>query len=764
MRILSARLIPICLLSGALLSTTVEAQTPAPAQAPAAAATPMASTSGMADFGARGTTANGDTARYERYRDLGDGLFLETGRFFWEKNRWLVDLRAEHAGRRDQRFTGGFIRPGSLKAWVSWDQIPMLMSNTTRTLFVSTADDVLQIDDALQAQVQANVTNLPGLFAANSRVFDTRSRRHIFESGFEYLATPELALEGNVRRTMREGTIPYGGSFGHSSLVELPAPVLHTINDVEGSAEYAKDRLLLRGGYTGSWFTNEVTQLAFDSPFRATDTTSTPARGRLSLAPGNSYISGNGLASVKLPGRSRATAYVSVGLLKDAGEPLMPQTINTANATAPIARTTVDGEARTSAVNLSFVTRPIRRVDFSVRYKSYDYDNRTPEFALAQRVSYDNAPGAATMSSLGGTTSTAVHTEPFGVTRHTFDADARVGLGTGLTAGVGYTRLAEDRTHRIIEANTDNVLRLTFDAVGYAMFSLRTKYEHGRRRGEATEEGMRELFRIGEQPGIRHFDVASRDRDRFTLLGSFTPATAFSVNASVTAGKDDYIESLFGLRDNRHRVYGVGVDYVPVERVSLNASYTFERYEALSRSRQANPPSGAGVISYETFLILSGQTGHNVQVADASRNWATDALDRAHGVIVGLDIAKIAGKFDLAVNYDFSRARSNYDYITGPVADRTLPEEVIVNTTLPTPQRLPPTFSQLHRGTVDLVYELTSRVGLGLSLWRESYRVEDFTLDTEATPNLARGSVLLMGYLYRPYAATTVWARMFYRW
>ena len=30
------------------------------------------------DFGVRGTSADGDAARYERYRDLGDGLFLET--------------------------------------------------------------------------------------------------------------------------------------------------------------------------------------------------------------------------------------------------------------------------------------------------------------------------------------------------------------------------------------------------------------------------------------------------------------------------------------------------------------------------------------------------------------------------------------------------------------------------------------------------------------------------------------------------------------
>ena len=52
---------------------------------------------------------------------------------------------------------------------------------------------------------------------------------------------------------------------------------------------------------------------------------------------------------------------------------------------------------------------------------------------------------------------------------------------------------------------------------------------------------------------------------------------------------------------------------------------------------------------------------------------------------------------------------------------------------------------------------------LGLSFWYERYRVEDFTLDIDANPDLSRGSVLLMGYLYRPYTANVFWVRSLYR-
>jgi hypothetical protein len=51
-----------------------------------------------------------------------------------------------------------------------------------------------------------------------------------------------------------------------------------------------------------------------------------------------------------------------------------------------------------------------------------------------------------------------------------------------------------------------------------------------------------------------------------------------------------------------------------------------------------------------------------------------------------------------------------------------------------------------------------------VSYWYEQYRVSDFTLDADANPDLARGQALLIGYLYRPYSANTVWGRLIYHW
>jgi MtrB/PioB family decaheme-associated outer membrane protein len=707
------------------------------AQPPAAVSTPAPSIgawTGSFDTGARGTSVDGDAARYERYRDLGDGLFLEGLRLNRDHNGWILDFTGDHVGRRDQRYTANAERIGKLKTWFMWDQIPMLLSRTTRTLFSGIGAGELQIDNALQAQVQAQPSAIGTVFSQFGTEFETRTRRHTAEGSVSYEANSEVTLTGNLRHTRREGTIPYGGSFGHSSLVEIPAPTDHTLTAADAGAEFVRDRVLLRAGYTGSWFHNDVTSVIFDNPFRATDIAATPSRGRLTLAPSNSFMGVNGLASVKLPHRSRATAYVSVSALSDAGDPIVPLTINSAVVTKPLSRTTVDGEARTTAMTLTFVSRPTRYADLSVGYRQYDYDNRTPEFAMTERVSYDNAVSAV---------SPAVLTEPFGVQRHTLDADLKLTPARGISAGVGVTRLEEERTHRIFASTTDNVVRFSVDAMSSHWFTLRTKYEHAQRRGVGIEEGELELAAIGEQPGMRHFDIAARNRDRITVLGSATPTANIGVSASIAAGKDDYMQSQFGLRDNTHRIYGFGFDAAPGDRLVLAASYTYEHYAALSRSRQANP---------------------GVQFTDPSRDWATDGTDRAHSMVLTADILRIAEKVGLRLSYDFSHVRARYQYITGAVADRTLPEEVIVPTTLPTPAELPPTLSELQRGTVDLTYALRSHLSIGMSYWHEQYRVNDFTLDADANPDLARGQVLLIGYLYRPYTANTVWGRLIYRW
>jgi MtrB/PioB family decaheme-associated outer membrane protein len=697
----------------------------------------LPTTFGSFDFGIRGTSTTGDAARYERYRDLGDGLFLERIRHSTQQNGWLIDLGADHVGRKDQRFTGSFVNPGRFKIAAGWDQIPMLLSRTTNTLFDRSTPGVLKIDDAIQASAQAAAANLAN-FLGQAQTFTLDSRRHLFTAGAEYLANRDnrsgLRVDANVRQINRDGSIPFGGSFGHSQVVETLAPVKHRTTDFDTSAEYLRGNLLVRGGYHGSWFDNSVTSLRFDNPWRVTDITTAGSQGQASLAPSNSFIGVNGLFSYKLPARSRFSLYGSTGTLADTGANLLPMTINTALPVIALDRSATNGKADTSSMNVAFTSRPTRHLDVDLRFRSYVYDNKTPPFLVTQRVGYDNAVSAVTNAALQ-------FSEPFGVSRENFDADVRVMPPTSfVTAGVGFSHAAEERTHRFFEETTDNTFRFVVDSVGSRWFTLRSKYEHSRKRGEGDlVEARAELLAIGEQPGLRHFDIASRDRNRGTLLVTVSPASMVSLNASFGAGKDDYVESEFGLRDNSHRIYSAGFEVAPSEYVAAGVSYSHERYAWLSRSRQANP---------------------GVQFDDPSRNWATDAADRGNSLTAHLDLLQYFRNVDITLFADHSRTRGTYNYITGAVNDRTLPEEVVVPTTLPVPTQLPQTTSSLSRANVDVIYSLNERWGIGFSTWHERYRVTDFSLDTESLSRVNPANAVLLGYTYAPYTATTVWGRV----
>src|SRR5678816_839290 len=116
------------------------------------------------DVGGRASSISGDSARYERYRDLGDGLFLEAIRWDGQKNDWLLSLKGDHTLYKDQRYVARAERPGRLKSWFVWDQVPMLMSRTTQTLFredFTTEPNLFTIDPAIRTQVQATAAATP---------------------------------------------------------------------------------------------------------------------------------------------------------------------------------------------------------------------------------------------------------------------------------------------------------------------------------------------------------------------------------------------------------------------------------------------------------------------------------------------------------------------------------------------------------------------------------------------------------------------------
>jgi MtrB/PioB family decaheme-associated outer membrane protein len=701
--------------------------------APSSLETPLVN---QVDFGVRGTSfgTGSDQARYQRYRDVRDGGTIDLFRLFKDTSRYQYDLQADHIGYRDQRFSGSYSNFGKVKASFEWNQTPLFYSQTTRTLYDTSNGGTLTLSDAVQSGIQNKTLTLASALNAAGE-FDLRTRRNVSNANLVYSATPNVDLTVNLRNTQKQGAYPWGGSFGISGAIasELPVPVDHRTTELGTSLEYANDRAYAKLAYDGSFFRNDITTLVFDNPARVTDSpTLGPAAGRMALWPNTDMNTVSASGGLKLPGRSRASAYISVGNMSN-NAALLPFTNNSALVSPALARPTADITARVTAMNYLFTSRPANTVWFSARYRQYEFDNRTVPFAVTNSVNYDTTVYALNQSS-----------EPFSQTRHTFDADATFSPSRYVGFRAGYTKEDVDRTYRIVENTTEDIGRFSVDLTGVPFVTVRTVFEHSKRRGSPVD-GL-ELLSIGEQPTLRQYDISDRDQDRFSTIVMVTPMSQFSFNTSVAIGRQEYPGTNFGLRNNDNNVYSVGFDYVPSNQVSMGFNYGFEKYHALQASRTANP------LPANTVAFLNDPTQ---QFNDAHRDWTDGSADRVHTADFSIDLVKLIRKTDLKVAYDYSRAESTYTY------------GLAANTVIAAPLQLTPVVNENQRATVDGRYFVARHFAVGAVYWFDKYTVDDFALgpvSSLAQPATATPALMMLGYFYRPYTANTVMARVTYLW
>lgn len=706
-------------------ATTVQAQSPIGQQQnqnpPTIAVTDKVP--GEVTIGVRGSSITGDEARYQRYRDLRDGGFLD--RFRWDRQtaNTMISLGADHVGYRDQRFFGA-IDAGRLKVMGGWDQIPLFFGADTRTPYTQVSPGVFRLDDVLQTAAEANV-QAARQYANVAQQFTTRSRRDVAQFGVAYSATRDLDVKFNVTSSHKDGNMPFSAPFAFSNAVELPLPLDNRTTDVSGDLEWANRNGSFRTAYTGSWFDNNIQTLIWDSPLKITDSTASNAystglgtsQGRMALSPSSTLHTISVGGGYRLARRTRLSGSMAVGTGRQ-NEPLLPFTINTAITPVPLSRPTAEAEVRTTSANLNFSTRPTDIVFISAKYRLYDLNNRTPVFHREGAVQFDQV-------------FTAVPGESEYHSRKTnkidFDASFTPLKFTAFRIGYGYDHT--DRTLRHWEVTKEGVFRVSVDTTGNEYFSMRTVYERSARRGEGLDTEV--LAHATEQLTLRNYDIADRDRDRVSAIFTVNPAPQVGINATVGYGKDNY-DAEFGLRDNNNNTYSIGFEIAPDEKVGFGLSYGEEKYDALAASRTGSP---------------------GAQIADPNRNWTTDTTDKVRTFDASLSLLKAIAKTDVTFGYNWNRSRVTYEYALA--------------TPFASPQPLPPVVNELGSATFDVRYYFSRRVALGFGYWYEQYKVDDFALGTETIAGLSmpvntavNPTSLMMNYLYRPYTAHTGFVRL----
>jgi MtrB/PioB family decaheme-associated outer membrane protein len=698
-------------------ATAAATSEPAPAAEVDAGGSLFAPRWNQFQIGGRISSVEGDPARFQRYEDLRDGLLFNGARVLRETERWSASAGADNVGWRDQRYFGTYERTGVFMLSGVWDQIPQFYSVDTRTPYTDQGG-ALVLDDAAQRAIQTGQGTTATQYISRASQFDLRERRDIGQFDVRVTPTREWDVKAAFTTQKHSGELPFGASFGFGNDVEVALPYDSRTNDFTVGAEWTNQRGMVRVAYDGSWFDNLDDTLIWDSPLRLDDATTAPGRGRLALWPSNTAQTVSTAGYIKLAKRTQVTGFLSFGVRRN-NEPLLPFTINTALTQPALPRATADAEARVFTTNVNLVSRPAADWRVSARLRRFDYDNRTPHTAIPQFINYDTSLAT---SATGGP-------EPFSHDRTTFDADA---TWTGLlpvALTVGFTRQNTGHEFRIFESTAENTLHLKADAVGTSWATFRAHYELADRTGDGLDEAL--LTQIGEQPALRHFDIANRQRHRFTGQVDLSPNDWLTASLSAGLGRDEYDESYFGLQESTFRIYTIGIDAMHPNGLGIGASYDYERYAGAQRSRSATP---------------------GAQAADPMRDWTTDSTERVHYFSIYLTPPRIGRNTEARVSYDYAWARTNFLYTVVPGGP------------LPAPVQLPETFNKLQDLRVDVRHRLTNRLAATLSYLYEPFDVYDFAFSSDVINSIVQPSSLILGYLYRPYTAHSAVAGLIYSW
>ena len=711
------------------------------ATAAAKTTTPFTPKFGSVDFGFRSEDITGDNARYQRYQDLRKGAYVGRFNLARETEQWALNAAANNVGYRDQQYSVQYESIGKLKVSGEWNQVPLWISSSTATIYKANGG-VLNIDDSLQRSLQnaGSPTGAAAYGLLNTALgaaagYDLRSRRDIGFMNLAYSFNRDIDLKVDVRTMNRTGdqlmSFGFGTSPGLVPALEFAVPTDDRTTDVRSYLEIANDRGLLNVGYSASWFDNKLPTVTFDNPFRADDISGGASKGLAPMWASNQAYNFNVNGSYKLPGRSRASAFVSIGQWSQ-NEALVAPTVNSALfATMPaLDRPTAEAKADIVSMVYNFTSRPSDFLWLNAKYRYYDYANKTPHYETLALIG-DWTVGTALFEN-----------EPSSIKRNTLDLDASVDAGRYFAIGAGYSHEDYDRTFRIYEKTAEDTYRFQVDSTGNQYVQLRTKYEHSNREGSEFDAHL--LAEVGEQPGMRHFDIATRERDRVLTTLSIMPVKYFEFSTSFGWGQDEYNETQFGLQSNDSRNWDVGVSVTPMDKVSFGVNYGEEKYTALQYSRTANPAPDP------TFT-------------DPTRDWWIDQEDEVKTFSANADFMKVIPKTDIRFWYDISDGSGIYFYNMKP--------EQRVFTTVPLSQ-LSPLSNKLVNTRFDVQYYIRPNLAVGGAYWYDDYGVTDFaltstTLDKLAPANGTTGvfaSTIYSGYLYRDYTAHTGWVRLTVLW
>ncbi len=688
-----------------------------------------------------------DRGKLEEYRDFNNGLFLEDLRLrlYTTDNKYLFDLAGRQWGLQDQEYYLGAERLGLFRFDFGWNQIPHVLSTTGRLLASKPDQDVFLLP-----------TPRPALDLYNSgrQLDEIGFRTDIANMLFKLTPTPDLDLIGEYTRTWKHGDRPFGVALGSpgNNFYEVLEPINSYTHDVRLRATWAKEIYQLQFDYGFSLYQNSFSAIQVDNPcFANTAPCSSgdaggPATGQSSLPPDNYANTFSLSGGVNLPWwHTRLTGNFTYGFWRQ-NESFLPMTINPALASNPAVRlpqSSLNGNVQNFLVNLGVVTRPLRPLTVTGKYRYYSYNDWSDAPVFETLVQDDR-------SLLEGRRATRLDYD-----RHDASLDGRWRFNrmVALTAGAGWEHWDRSSGREVPKSN-EYFGKVALDVTPYDWLVGRLLYKPSFRRIDEYNTGARESTVVledepattSQSPLLRKYDEADRDMHRINLTVTATPFGRFSpLLDTLTLAPTfswkwaDYINSPLGLQKSDGWAAGIDASWKPTERFSAYFGYMHERNTQDQRG-QNRPVEDGVTLDFPDFV------------------WDSRMLENVDTVYAGLQIGLIPGVLEWATHFSFSNAVSTNDSsnpIT-PVSGSSSQQAAA------TAESFPAFTNQLIQVTTRLRFNFWKNWSASVFYTFEQFRQKNWQTD-DLNPFMPGVSSIWLGNTSENYAAHLFGATLGYR-
>ncbi len=201
------------------------------------------------------------------------------------------------------------------------------------------------------------------------------------------------------------------------------------------------------------------------------------------------------------------------------------------------------------------------------------------------------------------------------------------------------------------------------------------------------------------------------------------PVDTVDVSVTYAGGLDTYLtdeftpgREQFGLLDADTQAFTVAVNFLPRPQVALGATYGYETFSSLQKSRNAAPLTNP-----------NAPPPPNAEWTDPTRDWTLDNDEKVNTFTAYVDLLKVVKKTDIRIGYDFMDSNNAFVH-GGPRIQQLNTNTSVTGTSCPAGVSdcfipLPDITTSWSRFTADVKYFIDARVGIGFAyLVREAGR------------------------------------------